>query len=802
MVNKSRLIAENSTSNKEAAVKRYKELTQLDESVKLTEANIDPWALSKACHEFCAPTYDVRQALISESMLNEDSVDQAARQLDAEVSEAESKSELEAELDRCLQLARRKAKRGSRGDYPNLLIEGSAGFAKAQPLTSKVYTPYGYKLMGDIKIGDIVLDGKGNPTKVLGVFPQGKRPIYKINLDDGTYIETADNHLNSVYRIWSKSGARDRKQKEGREDFVIETIKLKEMIETLPISSTCYGRYNHPRFYIDCASIEDWGNDEELPIDPYLLGCLIGDGTLCQETGLKFTTADEEIKSKLNNILIEEWESQFKLDSKKSAAENLNIVNCEKYNHFRSKTAGVSGLRYQLKELGLNVKSEFKFIPNKYIFTNFENRLKLLQGLMDTDGTVDNIYQKNGDKCSNISFTTVSKQLAEDITFLARSLGCKAKIGKEEGRTYHYVYKDINEIRSCKDAYHVYIGAPEDLKVFTLERKLNRIINKTPRNRRGILSIEFDREDECQCIYVESPEHTYITDNLTITHNTAVVQQWAAKNGVHLYARDAGKLSQEQIGGLVGYDSDDPTMVKELGNKSFYQGLSQPNTVLFLDEYNRARSNIRSLLLKLVNEHVLPGGPEGDIFLPNLLFTVAAINPTSTAYETNSLDAAERSRFKRVVVTPNPIEHLKYLKKEYAAELKDAQDDGDEDWIKEVQGRIKLADTLLNDPRFEYTSLQQEEKMIDDPNFTPTNYRSFKEALDHSNGTKDDFLKQWSTYCDYTQKKTIEDILKNFVDVDNKANAALKGGSKSKVFQKTLSNMEKIQNLLNDTNSN
>ena len=409
MVNKSRLIAENSTSNKEAAVKRYKELTQLDESVKLTEANIDPWALSKACHEFCAPTYDVRHALISESMLNEDSVDQAARQLDAEVSEAESKSELEAELDRCLQLARRKAKRGARGDYPNLLIEGSAGFAK-----------------------------------------------------------------------------------------------------------------------------------------------------------------------------------------------------------------------------------------------------------------------------------------------------------------------------------------------------------------------------------------------------TAIVQQWAAKNGIHLYARDAGKLSQEQIGGLVGYDSDDPTMVKELGNKSFYQGLSQPNTVLFLDEYNRARSNIRSLLLKLVNEHVLPGGPEGDIFLPNLLFTVAAINPTSTAYETNSLDAAERSRFKRVVVTPNPLEHLKYLKKEYTAELKDAQDDGDEDWIREVQGRIKLADTILNDPRFEYTSLQQEEKMIDDPNFTPTNYRSFKEALDHSDGTKDDFLKQWSTYCDYTQKKTIEDILKNFIDVDDKANAALKGGSKSKVFQKTLTNMEKIQKLLNN----
>lgn len=279
---------------------------------------------------------------------------------------------------------------------------------------------------------------------------------------------------------------------------------------------------------------------------------------------------------------------------------------------------------------------------------------------------------------------------------------------------------------------------------------------------------------------------------------SAIVKQWAAKNGVHLYARDTGKLAQEQIGGLVGYDADDPTMVKELGNKSFYQGLSQPNTVLFLDEYNRARPQIRGLLLKLVNEHVLPGGPEGDIFLPNLLFTVAAINPTSSAYETNTLDAAERSRFKRIVVTPNPMEHLRYINKEYGEELKDAQADGDEDWIREVQGRIQLANTILKDPRFEYTSLAQEEKMIDDPNFTPTNYRSFMDALDHSDGTKDDFLKQWPTYCDYTQKKTIEDILKNYKDIDDKANDALKQGSKSKVFQKTLSNWEKIQQLIND----
>ena len=279
---------------------------------------------------------------------------------------------------------------------------------------------------------------------------------------------------------------------------------------------------------------------------------------------------------------------------------------------------------------------------------------------------------------------------------------------------------------------------------------------------------------------------------------TAIVEQWAARNGVHLYKKDAGKLAQEQVGGLVGYDPDDPTMVKELGNKSFYQGLSRPNTVLFLDEYNRATPQIRGLLLKLVNEHVLPGGPDGDMFLPNLLFTVAAINPASSAYDTNTLDAAERSRFKRIVVTPNAIEHLRWINKELGKELKDAEADGDENWIKEVKGKIQLANTILKDPRFEYTSLAQEEKMIDNPRFTPTNYRSFYDALDHSDGTKDSFLEQWPTYCDYTQKKTIEDILKNYKDIDDKANDALKQGSKSKVFQKTLSNWERVQQLINE----
>ena len=78
------------------------------------------------------------------------------------------------------------------------LFVGASGCGKAQPLTSKVLTPTGWKVMKDIHPGDIVVSGDGSTSRVDGVYPQGKRPIYRIEFNDNTSIEVADNHLNSV----------------------------------------------------------------------------------------------------------------------------------------------------------------------------------------------------------------------------------------------------------------------------------------------------------------------------------------------------------------------------------------------------------------------------------------------------------------------------------------------------------------------------------------------------------------------------------------------------------------------------
>lgn len=99
-------------------------------------------------------------------------------------------------------------------------------------------------------------------------------------------------------------------------------------------------------------------------------------------------------------------------------------------------------------------------------------------------------------------------------------------------------------------------------------------------------------------------------------------------------------------------------------------------------------------------------------------------------------------------------------------------------------GRLKIAETVLSYPDFSYDTSAEVEDNSDDPLYRPLNYRSFTLALERSDGTKDSFLDVWNHYCNYNKKPIIERALNNYQDVDDKANAALKGGTESDVFKK------------------
>lgn len=177
-----------------------------------------------------------------------------------------------------------------------------------------------------------------------------------------------------------------------------------------------------------------------------------------------------------------------------------------------------------------------------------------------------------------------------------------------------------------------------------------------------------------------------------------------------------------------------------------------------------------------------PTAPGDERFLDNFLFTVAAINPPNTAYiGTKEMDPAEMSRFYSVNISPDPEEHLAFLERVYQAEIEDEASDEEE--RREAKGRLALARAILHSEDFTYDSSEEVEAGRGDPHYKPLNYRSFKMALDRSDGTKDDFLNTWSHYCNPAKLQTIRDILADYKDVDDEANAVLQDETESEVFK-------------------
>lgn len=359
------------------------------------------------------------------------------------------------------------------------------GTGKAQPLTSKVLTPSGYKLMGDIQVGDSVVDGNGELTEVLGVYPQGKRKVYKIHLQDKTFIEVSEGHLNSVQYY-------DRHAKE----YINEVLTTEELIAELEKNT----RFSRPRKYRIPVPVVDVWDDADLPLDPYLLGALIGDGGLSGRS-FKFSNSEPDIVNRVNELLAE-----IGYELRESTDNDYRISRID-----RKQTSQLDGNDYNLhkniRDLGLGCLSVDKHIPDVYLNSSIRQRTELLQGLMDTDGHVS--------KTGVVEYSTSSKQLSEDFSYLARSLGIRVtttikKSGYIKNEKYH----------ACNDSYRHYMKVPSSLKFFSSEKHTNRFRGRQNVPIRRIDKVEYVGEAECQCISVASPSHTYITDNFTVTHNT------------------------------------------------------------------------------------------------------------------------------------------------------------------------------------------------------------------------------------------------------------------------------------------
>lgn len=349
------------------------------------------------------------------------------------------------------------------GDFASFVGRPASG--KAQPLTSKVLTPTGWATMGSLKVGDKLASVDGTPSEVLEIFPQGQKPVFRFTFQDGRSCEAADEHLWEVwYRGWESPR-------------VLTTVQIIALL-----SKTRYQKRLSVRLFGG-----DYGNHMTTLFSPYVLGLLIGDGCF-RGTAPTFATEDSQLLDALNSEL-----SKFNLKAKHTDRCNYRLCGSDNK---------VNVLREWLKDLGLwGLMSEEKFLPSWTFRMSRAQRLSLLQGLMDSDGTAC--------KLGGVSFSTSSPRLASDVQQLVWSLGGRATVNPKKTKgLLSYVLHIVFEDRA---------------DVFRLEGKSSRA--SAPRTthtntRLRIDSVEFLRMDECQCISVSHPDRLYVTDNYVVTHNT------------------------------------------------------------------------------------------------------------------------------------------------------------------------------------------------------------------------------------------------------------------------------------------
>lgn len=390
------------------------------------------------------------------------------------------------------------------------ILADDMGLGKALSNNTLIYTPKGVKKMGEIVIGDKVVGSDGNPYNVIGVFPQGKKDTYKVTFNDGYSIFTDDGHLWSVS---SPNYGENRKNDRRKKSLVLST---KQMFEGEKVTIKGDGHNKEKDYKIETYYKSPNGNnkwqipivqpiqfeqDNELPIDPYLLGLGLGDGSFTK-TSIRFSLHKDDYDELFDKLNLTEHKPQ--------GNQRLGIIN-----------VGDS-----LVNLKLNTtRSHSKFIPDIYKYTSVENRLGILQGLMDTDGYC--MYSKNGN-FNGTEFSTISEKLCDDVAEIVHTLG-----GICRKRSRRSFYKKDGVRVECNISYRLNIKLPPGMNPFRLKRKSDRYNEpkKYPTGR-YISKIEKYGEDECTCISVDSPDKLYVTEHAIVTHNTTSTIIAALETGV------------------------------------------------------------------------------------------------------------------------------------------------------------------------------------------------------------------------------------------------------------------------------
>jgi phosphate starvation-inducible protein PhoH and related proteins len=361
---------------------------------------------------------------------------------------------------------------------------------RAQPYFSNVLTPSGFRPIGSLRVGDAVIGSDGRPASVRGIYPQGPKEVFRVGTQDGASTFCCAEHL------WSVSTPSDRRR--GRPRRVLET---REMMGRLRAA------HNH-RLELPLISSPAVFPSKDVPMDPYALGLLLGDGCLTASTTPTFTTADPGLALALERSL-----------------EGMDLVARGKYDFVLRNREGHRGgvivanpVTALLREMGLaGARSPTKFVPKAYLCNSADVRLAVLQGLLDTDGGP---VTQRGRSC-RIQYSTTSPALRDDVVFLVRSLGgvaywrTRRGAGRSPGRAAG------RPVEHRHNAYVMDLRLPVGIMPFRLRRKaLPYHRDGGGRPMRFVDDIEPVGRFDTLCIRVDAPDSLYVTDDFLVTHNT------------------------------------------------------------------------------------------------------------------------------------------------------------------------------------------------------------------------------------------------------------------------------------------
>lgn len=376
---------------------------------------------------------------------------------------------------------------------PSFVVLDDPQTDQALDIDTPIPTPNGFVPMGSLAVGDSVFDENGRVCRVTATSPiMEGHPCYRVTFDDGESVIADGGHKWRTSTALQRTNGRRRRanpdpsyarRPQCQPKALTSIVTTEDMAWTLTVTKD--GRFNHS---IPTAGILE-GQDEDLPVPPYTLGAWLGDGSA--SCG-RITTADPEI---LGHIAAD----GFHIGKEVPSHSPVGIKS-------RASTYQIKGLSSGLRQLEL-IGS--KRIPRRYLFGLAETRLALLQGLMDTDGSITlGIKGTKGTRCT---FVNTNSDLIAGVVHLCRSLGIKPTVKQ----------KRLSDI-GVRDCWHV--SFITDLPVFKLSRKADRIPREVRPDvrRRYVVNVDPVPSRPVRCIQVDSPTHLYLCGRgLIPTHNSA-----------------------------------------------------------------------------------------------------------------------------------------------------------------------------------------------------------------------------------------------------------------------------------------